>query len=798
LSKSLRLLAAELTDVGRRRERNQDNVIHVIPSDADLLEEKGALFVVCDGMGGHAAGEVAAELGVSAIREGYYALRGVDVVTALAQAVDQANQRIYRHAREHPELSGMGTTCVALAVVGGRAYFVNIGDSRGYLIRDGHMRQVTRDHSWVAEQVRVGVLTPEQARTHMHRNVITRSLGTQPNVTADLFVETLRDGDRVLLCSDGLHGYVDEHQIEAEILRQDQPEASVHHLVDMANANGGPDNITAIVVHLLQVPEPAGDITLPMGLVASPAPAVETAMTQPMPMSASSPVGAQQTGPLVTSSGPAVAVRETTQPVPAATLKRGGRSRSGRVLLSLVAVLVLAVAGAGAWYVGYGRNTTQSADHQLQSDIASAQQVIKDAPNEPPAQALAALAQVRTTIETDLQNGLLDAQTRQQGQALLSGQLEPAVRAALQSYNSAARVTPVTASLLNCTLANATDNQPLTNITGLAAVNWSAPANSQFVGGQLLYVAHSGALYQAMIPAGSAGTPNAGQVTCAQPALSNIGTIAALASDGGTLYTLSTQSSNTFAVNAITSGTAGSNGLPAIKAQSLFTTPTGTTTATLLAAQGTTVYVSYTGGSGTGAGVWIYDTKNTKAAPLSVALPKPAASLVVSNGTLYLLLNDGSLAEIDGSHHLQSLAVSVLTPVQPADPNVYSISTPVPTPVPAQASQAATPSATPSATTGGTGSQQATTLFPTGSALTAIAGTPSHLLVGDSTNMRVVGLSASSAGPGIALTAQFVYGAPGAGNSYVVASQSGSNLNIFTWNGASLEVFTAPISAVES
>ena len=94
-------------------------------------------------------------------------------------------------------------------IAGGRAFVVNIGDSRAYIVRDGKMRQVTRDHSWVAEQVRVGLLTEEQARTHSHRNVITRSLGTQPNVTADLFVETMHNGDRVLLCSDGLHGYVE-------------------------------------------------------------------------------------------------------------------------------------------------------------------------------------------------------------------------------------------------------------------------------------------------------------------------------------------------------------------------------------------------------------------------------------------------------------------------------------------------------------------------------------------------------------------------------------------------------------
>src|SRR5260370_20168052 len=107
------------------------------------------------------------------------------------------------------------------------------------------MRQVTQDHSWVAEQVRAGVLTEEQARTHAHRNVITRSLGTQPTVTADLFIETLAEGDRMLLCSDGLHGYVEEAAIERELLRHDQPDDGVQALIDMANDNGGPDHVTA-------------------------------------------------------------------------------------------------------------------------------------------------------------------------------------------------------------------------------------------------------------------------------------------------------------------------------------------------------------------------------------------------------------------------------------------------------------------------------------------------------------------------------------------------------------------------
>ena len=191
LTKQLRLASAALTDIGRKRERNQDNVTSHVPPEPDLFEEKGALFVVCDGMGGHAAGEVASELGVQTIREVYFTTRGQDVISSIAQAVKSANDAIYSTARSTVEYGGMGTTCVALVVAGGRGYIVNIGDSRAYILREGQMRQVTQDHSWVAEQVRGGVLSEQQARVHAHRNVITRSLGTQPSITADLFVETL-------------------------------------------------------------------------------------------------------------------------------------------------------------------------------------------------------------------------------------------------------------------------------------------------------------------------------------------------------------------------------------------------------------------------------------------------------------------------------------------------------------------------------------------------------------------------------------------------------------------------------
>src|SRR5579885_3754733 len=279
LSKQLRLEVAELTDVGRRRDSNEDNMTRYVPKDPKIMDQKGAIFVVADGMGGHAAGEVASEIAVETIREEYYESASEDVAEALLRAIKQANQVIYERATEQAGRAGMGTTCVAVVARGGVAYIANVGDSRVYLIRDGQIRQVTHDHSWVAEQVRAGMLTEEQARTHAHRNVITRSLGTGPTVTADLFVETLKQGDRLLLCSDGLHGYVDEREIEREMLQHTDPEDGVQTLVDMANNNGGPDNITALVIHLIEVPSVSDELKLPVVGAQD-----EQTITQPIPV----------------------------------------------------------------------------------------------------------------------------------------------------------------------------------------------------------------------------------------------------------------------------------------------------------------------------------------------------------------------------------------------------------------------------------------------------------------------------------------------------------------------------------
>src|SRR5579859_5553006 len=252
LAKQLRLDVAQLTDVGRRREHNEDNMAFVIPKDPLVMANKGALFIVADGMGGHAAGEVASEIAVDTISNMYYQDDSEEGGVSLLRAIRRANASIHQRAAENMLRTGMGTTCVAAVLRGNIAYIANVGDSRAYLLRGNQVVQITRDHSWVAEQVRAGLLTEDQARTHTQRNVITRCLGTQADVEIDVFPEQIEEKDALVLCTDGLSGLVSDDEIR-RIVDQSGPQESVYHLVERANENGGPDNITAIVVSVQEV-----------------------------------------------------------------------------------------------------------------------------------------------------------------------------------------------------------------------------------------------------------------------------------------------------------------------------------------------------------------------------------------------------------------------------------------------------------------------------------------------------------------------------------------------------------------
>ena len=241
------LVAVKLTDTGRVRPHNEDYVDFLVPPDPQQQARKGAIYLVADGMGGHQAGEVASRGAVETTIQRYYADTSRDVGKSLVRAVQAANQQIHTQAQTDPSKSGMGTTLVAAVVLGRKVYVANVGDSRAYLINKSSMTQITDDHSWVEEQVRAGLLTPDQAKRHPQRNLVTRALGSKPSVDVDLFEGKVSSGDAILLCTDGLTGRVEDHEI-ATIVRDHPPHEAAQLLVAAANDRGGNDNITVLIV----------------------------------------------------------------------------------------------------------------------------------------------------------------------------------------------------------------------------------------------------------------------------------------------------------------------------------------------------------------------------------------------------------------------------------------------------------------------------------------------------------------------------------------------------------------------
>lgn len=224
------------TDVGCVREHNEDSLIVAPP-----------LFVVCDGMGGHAAGEVASEIAVNTIAK---RVPHTPDATALGQAVEEANLAIMRAAEEGVGREGMGTTCTAAMLENERLVIAQAGDSRAYLLHQGKLQQLTRDHSLVADLVESGQITQEEARVHPMRSVITRALGSNPRMQPDLFEINVETGDRLLLCSDGLTSMIEDDEIAAILNRTADPQLAASQLVNAAITAGGYDNVTVVVVNV--------------------------------------------------------------------------------------------------------------------------------------------------------------------------------------------------------------------------------------------------------------------------------------------------------------------------------------------------------------------------------------------------------------------------------------------------------------------------------------------------------------------------------------------------------------------
>lgn len=238
-----------ISDTGLVRQQNQDAFRIEKPAPGQML------LVVCDGMGGARAGNTASELAVEtfgdAVVERLAQVSSAEEISALlTDAVAQANHAVWSRGSRDPECFGMGTTLVAALIRQERCYIVNIGDSRAYYIDQSGIRRITRDHSVVEDLVLRGEITPEQARTHPQKNLITRALGTTESVRADLYEQPCEAGSFLLLCSDGLSNVVTEQEMLYEVIHGGQPEDCCNRMLDTALQRGAPDNVTAVLLQM--------------------------------------------------------------------------------------------------------------------------------------------------------------------------------------------------------------------------------------------------------------------------------------------------------------------------------------------------------------------------------------------------------------------------------------------------------------------------------------------------------------------------------------------------------------------
>jgi protein phosphatase len=240
---------ASISDIGLRRSNNQDSMAVILASDAPSYKNRGHLFIVADGMGAHAAGELASKIAADTIPLAYQKLQDQPPPMALEAAVKKSNEAIYGRGQAQPEFSGMGTTLTSLVIVPQGAVAAHVGDSRLYRLRDDRYEQLTFDHS-LAWEMQAGGVGDDDLAVSVPKNIITRSLGPSAEVQVDLEGPfPLQVGDTFLLCSDGLSGQIEDDEMAA-ILRQLPPQEAVRALVDLANLRGGPDNITIVVARV--------------------------------------------------------------------------------------------------------------------------------------------------------------------------------------------------------------------------------------------------------------------------------------------------------------------------------------------------------------------------------------------------------------------------------------------------------------------------------------------------------------------------------------------------------------------
>ncbi|HEY4001955.1 MAG TPA: Stp1/IreP family PP2C-type Ser/Thr phosphatase [Candidatus Xenobia bacterium] len=245
------------TDVGLVRSQNEDFLGSIVPEDAAVLNRKGSFFIVADGMGGHSAGDVASRTAVERALYVYYheANDPSGVQKNLEMAVKAANKAVNEASSKLGGSAKMGTTFVGILIHGNKAYVANVGDSRCYLIRDGKLEQVSKDHSWVAMQVAMGEMTEEEAEKSDERNILVRCIGEHPDVVVDIDIVDLQSKDAMLICSDGLHGMVSKTELRLRVMQM-SAQTAAFSLVDLANKNGGVDNISVQILKLHKVGPP--------------------------------------------------------------------------------------------------------------------------------------------------------------------------------------------------------------------------------------------------------------------------------------------------------------------------------------------------------------------------------------------------------------------------------------------------------------------------------------------------------------------------------------------------------------
>ncbi len=237
------------TDLGRVRENNEDKYEYYVSEDDSTIASKGLVFLVCDGMGGHAAGQIASELATKTFIDVYLHHPSDDPAVAMQSAVTAANRFVVDVGRSVPARRGMGTTLSGLILIQDKAYTCQVGDSRIYRLRNGEMLMLTHDHTWVDEAMRSGLITATEAETHPYKHVLTRAIGTEGDVIGDIESADLQPGDLFLLCSDGLLNHVDDDTI-ADQLRTYAPAEACWRLVARALSGGGSDNCTVMVVRV--------------------------------------------------------------------------------------------------------------------------------------------------------------------------------------------------------------------------------------------------------------------------------------------------------------------------------------------------------------------------------------------------------------------------------------------------------------------------------------------------------------------------------------------------------------------